>query len=59
MPVRNMLYDSLAYIDQMNDVWRNLSDEERAEVDIKEIFSRFRKHDRIYPVITIVISCQR
>lgn len=55
MPVRNMLYDSLAYTDQMKYIWNNLSKEERPDVFSNEFFSRFRKNDKLYPVITLVI----
>ena len=54
MPVRGMLYDALAYTDQMRQVWEQLTKEERKSVDENEFFSRFRKHDRLCPVITII-----
>ena len=54
MPVRGMLYDALAYTDQMRLVWEQLSEEERKGVDKNEFFSRFRKKDRLCPVITII-----
>jgi len=54
MPVRGMLYDALAYTDQMRLVWEQLSAEERKSVDENEFFSRFRKKDRLCPVITII-----
>ena len=54
MPVRGMLYDALAYTDQMRLVWEQLSADERKSVDENEFFSRFRKKDRLCPVITII-----
>jgi len=54
MPVRGMLYDALAYTDQMRLVWEQLSEEERKSVDENEFFSRFRKKDKLCPVITII-----
>ena len=54
MPVRGMLYDALAYTDQMRLVWEQLSEPERKSVDENEFFSRFRKKDRLCPVITII-----
>ncbi len=54
MPVRGMLYDALAYTDQMRLVWGQLSEPERKSVDENEFFSRFRKKDRLCPMITII-----
>ena len=54
MPVRGMLYDALTYTDQMRLVWEQLSKEEKKSVDENEFFSRFRKQDRLCPVITII-----
>ena len=54
MPVRNMLYDSLSYTNQINELWESLSDEERRKVDKGEFLSHLRKEDCICPVITIV-----
>ena len=54
MPVRGMLYDALSYADQMRQVWEQLTESERKNVDENEFFSRFRKQDRLCPVITIV-----
>ena len=54
MPVRGMLYDALAYTDQMRLVWEQLSEEEKRSVDENEFFSRFRKKDKLCPVITII-----
>ena len=54
MPVRGMLYDALAYTDQMRLVWEQLTEEEKKNVDDNEFFSRFRKQDKLCPVITII-----
>ena len=54
MPVRGMLYDALAYTDQMRLLWEHLTEDERKNVDENEFFSRFRKQDRLCPVITII-----
>lgn len=54
MPVRNMLYDSLSYSDQIRNIWNGLSEDKRKDVDAEELFSGFRKDDRLCPVITIV-----
>ena len=55
MPVRKMLYDALSYTDQMRNIWQNLSDDApEKHVGSDEFFSRFRKTDKLYPVITIV-----
>ncbi len=53
MPVRNMLYDSLTYTEQMRELWNRRSG---GEVLSKEEFlSRFRKTDKLYPIITLVL----
>ena len=54
MPVRGMLYDALAYTDQMRLLWNQLSEEDKKSVNKNEFFSRFRKQDRLCPVITII-----
>lgn len=55
MPVRKMLYDSLTYTEQMREIWQNLpEDSPEKKIGSKEFFSRFRKEDKLYPVITIV-----
>ncbi len=55
MPVRNMLYDSLSYTNQINELWDSLSDEEKRNIHSEEFLSHFRKEDFIYPVITLVL----
>jgi len=54
MPVRGMLYDALAYTDQMRLLWNQLSEEEKRSVNENEFFSRFRKNEKLCPVITII-----
>ena len=70
MPVRNMLQDSLTYTDQIRRLWRDRRcgkvsgrrGQERkgkaqgktGHLSAEEYLSRFRKEDRIYPVITLV-----
>ena len=54
MPVRNILYDALSYTDQMRQIWDNLTKEEKKDITDGEFFSRFRKQDKIVPVITTV-----
>ncbi len=54
IPVRGMLYDALSYTDQMRETWEQLSEEERKMVDGAEFFSRFRKEDKLCPVVTLV-----
>jgi len=54
MPVRGMLYDALSYTDRMYEIWEHLSEEERKSVGGAEFFSRFRKEDVLYPVVTLV-----
>lgn len=52
MPVRNMLYDSLSYIEQIKALWKEKKDE---KVTLEEYLSQFHKSDRLFPVITIVL----
>lgn len=55
MPVKSMILDSLCYIDQIRNIWRNIdSMEEKRKLGIGEIFSRFRKEDKLCPVIPMV-----
>ena len=41
MPIRNMLYDSLSYTEQMKIIWNELSDDKK-NITKDEFFSRFR-----------------
>lgn len=53
MPVRNMLYDSLSYAEQCKQIWQN-GEREKSDMTEEEFLSKFRKNDKIYPVITLV-----
>ncbi|MBQ9699578.1 MAG: Rpn family recombination-promoting nuclease/putative transposase [Lachnospiraceae bacterium] len=54
MPVRTMLYDSLSYIEQLKVLWNKFDDDEKRGISANEFFSRFRRDDKISPVVTIV-----
>ena len=55
MPVKNMMLESLCYIDQMRDIWNNISESDMVkELRTAELFSRFRRNDKLFPVISIV-----
>lgn len=54
MTVRNMLYDSLSYVEQIRQSWKCLEAAEKQKVAEAEFLSRFRKEDRLVPVITLV-----
>lgn len=54
MPVRNMIYDGLAYTAQMKQIWERRG-ENREKLSDAEFLSRFRKADHLYPVITAVL----
>ena len=51
MPVRNMLHDSLTYTEQIRKTWQKHPGQ---HLTGEEYLSRFRKKDRIFPVITLV-----
>lgn len=53
MPVRNMVYDGLAYTEQIEIIWKKHL-ENKDKVDDKEYLSRFKQDDYLYPIITIV-----
>ena len=55
MPVRNMLYDSLTYTTQIQRLHEANNNEENVKVTRDEFLSRFRKSDKIFPVITVVM----
>ncbi len=58
MPVKNMIMDALSYSDQMRNIWENiLDDEKKMLVGSSDYFSRFRKGDKLFPVITLVFYC--
>ena len=54
MPVRNMLYDSLSYVEQIRQSWKHLESSEKQKVTGAEFLSQFRKEDKLVPVITLV-----
>lgn len=54
MPVRNMLYDSLSYVEQIRQSWKHLESSEEQKVTGAEFLSQFRKVDKLVPVITLV-----
>ena len=51
MPVRTMLYDSLSYVDQIKRIGSSLKDK---KVTREEFLSKFRKDDKLIPVITLI-----
>ncbi len=55
MPVRGIVYDGLSYTEQIQRLWDTLSSEEKKNISDEEFLSRFRKTDKLYPVITIVL----
>ena len=56
MPVRNMLYDSLSYTEQIRRVSEsNRRKEGAGKMSGEEFLSGLRKEDRICPVITLVL----
>lgn len=52
MPVRTMIYDGLTYADQINQLWGQHQDGEK--ITEEEFLSRFRKNDKLFPVISLV-----
>lgn len=52
MPVRNMLYDSLSYVEQIKALWKEKQD---VKVTPEEYLSKFCKEDKLFPVITVVM----
>ena len=52
MPVRNMIYDGLAYIQQMKEVWEGHGEGRKPTED--EFLSRFLKDDKVKPIVTLV-----
>ena len=51
MPIRNMLYDGISYTEQAKELWQARSKETMKEA---EYLSKFRKDDKLVPVITAV-----
>ena len=54
MPVRNMMYDSLAYQEQIDVQWNLLSKEEKKKCNKKEFLSHYLEGQKLKPVITLV-----
>lgn len=54
MPLRVMIYDSLAYLKECNEVIKR-NQEAKQPMKREEFLSGIRKEDRIHPVITIVL----
>ena len=54
MTVRNMLYDSLSYTSQIQQLWKSCAEEEKGNISASEFLSRFGKEDKLIPVITLV-----
>ena len=52
MPVRTMLYDSLNYVDQIKEIEHRA---DRKQGNSKEFLSKFKKDDRLSPIVTIVL----
>ncbi|MBQ8856519.1 MAG: Rpn family recombination-promoting nuclease/putative transposase [Lachnospiraceae bacterium] len=55
MPVRNMLYDSLSYTEQIRRLHEMSQAEPKRNLTRAEFLSRFRKDDKLCPVITLVL----
>lgn len=55
MPVRNMLYDGLTYTEQIRRLHELQKNEKEYKLTRDEFLSKFRKNDKISPVITIVL----
>lgn len=53
MPVRNMIYDGLAYAEQIDRMWQERK-KEKETVTEEEFLSRMKKDDKLNPVITLV-----
>ena len=54
MAVRNMLYDSLSYVGQIQQLWKEREKEEKQKMTTSEYLSKWKKDDRLVPVITLV-----
>lgn len=53
MPIRNMLYDSLSYISQIEQLWK-MHKKSGEKMNGKEFLLHLKKEDKLYPVITTV-----
>ena len=55
MPIKKMQYDSLSYVDQMKRIWETHQMNGKEEkLSSAEYLSRFKKDDKLIPVITVV-----
>lgn len=54
MPVRNMMYDSIAYQEQIDFHWNLLSQEEKNKCSKKEYLSHYLIGEKLNPIITLV-----
>ncbi len=54
MPVRNMIYDGLAYMEQIDTAWSDTPKEKRKKLSQGEFMSRYKKGQLLTPVVTIV-----
>lgn len=55
MPVRNMLYDALSYVHQV-DIIANRNRQENAPSSRHEFLSGMKRDDRLHPVVTLVLN---
>ena len=49
-----MLYDSLSYVGQIQQLWKEREKEEKQKMTAPEYLSKWKKDDRLVPVITLV-----
>ena len=49
-----MLYDSLSYVGQIQQLWKEREKEEKQKMTAPEFLSKWKKDDRLVPVITLV-----
>ena len=49
-----MLYDSLSYVCQIQQLWKEREKEEKQKMTAPEYLSKWKKDDRLMPVITLV-----
>lgn len=55
MPLKTMVYDTLNYTEQAREKWRALSKEQKRQLSGAERLSRYKKDNKLVPVITLVI----
>ncbi|MDO4648915.1 MAG: Rpn family recombination-promoting nuclease/putative transposase [Eubacteriales bacterium] len=54
MPLRNMLYDAMAYVDQVKEI-HHKHQKDRDTLTASEYLSGFHKTDRLKPVVTLIL----